>query len=165
MERGNSTVSFFSWEENMNCCSICGGGIDIGYTAPEARCRCFEKDPHKVSEAKHEVLLAESRLLNTLGWKAVDIKPGSGFIWHDEKGQGPFSHQKAMEIQKERDSDPVAALQFQLEVRHQKVYERKEAKLKKHQPVGAEDRELSMIIKLMNKNIPDDKHSGNPPHR
>lgn len=134
-----------------NQCSQCGGGIDKGYTAPEARCKCFEKDQKKIENAKHEMLVWESRWLVACGWQPVDILDAKtkGFLWKDEKGQSPITHVVAIETQRRRDENPLAQEQFNLEVRHQIVATRRERKARGGQDYSAEDSELRTIIKLM----------------
>lgn len=133
----------------MNICSTCGGGIN-DYTAPEARCRCYSKDQKKIESLAHEVKLAESRWLTACGWIPVDIKTRQeGFIWMDEKRQGPFTHEEAVRRQKLLDSDPTKKKQFDLELRHQRVYERREEKSRKGQDISIESGELCEIINMM----------------
>jgi len=88
--------------DNMqkNECETCGGGFD-GYTAPEARCRCKE-------EAKHEMLLAETKYLKRSGWEPVDhISLAEGSSWKAPTGDGPISQAAAVDIQKQLDRRPA----------------------------------------------------------
>lgn len=133
----------------MNACCVCGGGLN-SYTAPEARCRCYVKDQKKIDSLAHEILVAESRWLSACGWTPTDItSKAEGFVWVDEKRDGPFTHEQAVKMQRQRDADPIAKRQFELEVRHIKVFERRESKTKKGQDISAESGELVEIINMM----------------
>ncbi len=100
----------------LNMCFYCGGGIRKGYTAPESLCTCGPR-LKKIEDTRHDMILAESKWLLAHGWEPLDIKDRkSGFVWKNAKGDGLFSQDKAVEIQKTLDASPNLQQQYDREV-------------------------------------------------
>lgn len=100
-----------------------------------------------VADVKHEMLLWESRYLVRHKWQPVDVIGAftEGYTWYDEKGEGPFSQQVAVDTQKERDRHPHKQEYFNSEVRHAKIVRDIENKKKSNLPTSAEETQLRVI--------------------
>ncbi len=122
-----------------NVCYFCGGGIRPGYTAPESRCSCGPR-LKKIEDTRHELVLAESKWLIAHGWGPIDIKDKkSGFVWNSPKGDGLFTHEKAVTIQKTLDANPNLQQEFDREVMEFRV---KKAKAESNPNVSAALKDL-----------------------
>jgi hypothetical protein len=100
-----------------------------------------------VADVKHEMLLWESRYLVRHKWQPVDIIGAftEGYTWYDEKGEGPFSQQVAVDTQKERDRDPRRQEYFNLEVKYSKIDRDIQNKKNSNLPFSAEETQLKVI--------------------